>query len=56
MSGSTTDFEAPPLSLEVIDGGGSTPRPPLPPPGFYSHTIPELPTVFREAEGEAGAL
>ncbi len=40
----------------MIDGGDSTPRPSLPPPGFNSHTVPELPTVFGGAEGEAGAL
>ncbi len=56
LSGSTADFWAPPFSLAVIDGDGSAPRPPLPPPGFNSHTVPELPTVFGGAEGEAGAL
>ena len=40
----------------MIAGGGSTPRLPLPTPGFDSHAVPELPTVFGGAEGEAGAL
>ncbi len=56
MSGSTPDFQAPPLPTEVIDVGGSTSRPPLPPPGFDSHTVLELPKVFGGAEWEAGAL
>ena len=56
MSGSTPDFQAPPLPPEVIDVGGSASRPPLLPTGFDSHIVLELPTVFGGAEGEAGAL
>ena len=56
MSGSTPDFQAPPLPPEVIDIGGSASCQPLLPPGFDSHTVLKLPTVFGGAEGEAGAL
>ncbi len=56
LSGSTLHFKAPLLPLEVIDVGGSPPRPPLSPHGFNSHTVPELPTAFGGAEGEAGPL